>query len=114
MDECDFRHEVWFLDAVTAFNQMRAARTLGINTFALGRLGSEDGSLWAVWDRPREADAPQKLRSIPPGQDVDMEGKGEGLQIQRTPGWGWRDVTLGTDSPLHNTPTGNPPSLPLH
>ncbi|HTD23799.1 MAG TPA: polysaccharide deacetylase family protein [Terriglobales bacterium] len=102
MDESNLRHEVWFLDAVTALNQMRAARTLGINTFALWRLGSEDGSLWAVWDRPREADAPQKLRSIPPGQDVDMEGKGEILQIERAPDWGWRDVTLDTDSQLIN------------
>src|SRR5262245_14124851 len=28
-------HQVWFLDAVTALNQMRAARSFGIRTFAL-------------------------------------------------------------------------------
>ena len=46
------RHDVWFLDGVTALNQMRAAHALGIDTFALWRLGSEDRSLWAVWDTP--------------------------------------------------------------
>ncbi len=100
IDEANLHHEVWFLDAITALNQMRAARTLGINTFALWRLGSEDGSLWSVWDHPREGDATQKLRSIPPGQDVDLEGKGEILRVERTPDWGWRDVSLDADSQL--------------
>jgi peptidoglycan-N-acetylglucosamine deacetylase len=103
MDETNLHHEVWFLDAITALNQMRAARKLGINTFALWRLGSEDGSLWAVWDRPGESDAPQKLRSLPPGQDVDLEGKGEVLWIEQTPGWGWRDIGVDPDSELVNS-----------
>src|ERR1700733_4910799 len=34
------RHVVWFLDAVTLLNEMRAARQLGLQTFALWRLGS--------------------------------------------------------------------------
>src|SRR5208337_40878 len=58
LDENNVRHDVWFLDAVTALNQMRGARELGINTFALWRLGSEDRSLWAVWDKPGDANAP--------------------------------------------------------
>ena len=49
-------HQVWFLDAVTALNQMRAAREVGIRTFALWRLGSEDRSLWKIWDNPTEAE----------------------------------------------------------
>ncbi len=36
-DDDHIRHDVWFLDAVTALNQMRAAQTLGIQTFALWR-----------------------------------------------------------------------------
>ena len=81
-DEQKNRHDVWYLDAVTSLNQMRAARSMGISTFALWRLGSEDRSLWAVWDQPSEANAPEKLRDVPPGQDVDMEGAGEILQVQ--------------------------------
>ena len=46
------RHVVWFLDAVTLLDEMRAARELGLQTFALWRLGEEDSSLWNIWDRP--------------------------------------------------------------
>ena len=52
LDERSLQHDVWFLDAVTALNHMRAAQTLGIQTFALWRLGGEDRSLWKVWDIP--------------------------------------------------------------
>ena len=69
--------DVWFLDAVTALNEMRAAQRLGIETFALWRLGAEDRSLWRVWDVPGDPAAPDKLKDVLPGQDVDMEGQGE-------------------------------------
>jgi peptidoglycan-N-acetylglucosamine deacetylase len=94
LDEQNIRHDVWFLDAVTALNEMRAAQTLGIETFALWRLGAEDRSLWRVWDVPGEAGAPDKLRDVPPGQDVDMEGEGEILRIEARPADGKRDLTL--------------------
>src|SRR5947209_9336401 len=32
LDEQNFRHDVWFLDAATALNQMRSAQTLGIRS----------------------------------------------------------------------------------
>ncbi len=34
-NDAHVRHQVWFLDAVTVLNEMRAARALGIQTFAL-------------------------------------------------------------------------------
>jgi cellulose synthase/poly-beta-1,6-N-acetylglucosamine synthase-like glycosyltransferase/peptidoglycan/xylan/chitin deacetylase (PgdA/CDA1 family) len=79
---------------------MRAARDLGIRTFALWRLGSEDRSLWAVWDNPLDPGAPQKLASIPPGQDVDREGNGEILSIERGPSPGNRRTTLDAEGKL--------------
>ena len=93
-DDDNFRHDVWFLDAVTALNEMRAAQTLGIQTFALWRLGAEDRSLWRVWDMPGEANASDRLKDVPPGQDVDMEGEGEILHIEARPADGERDLTL--------------------
>jgi peptidoglycan-N-acetylglucosamine deacetylase len=84
-DDDHFRHDVWFLDAVTALNEMRAAQTVGIQTFALWRLGAEDRSLWRVWDMPGEANASDRLKDVPPGQDVDMEGSGEILHIEARP-----------------------------
>ena len=93
-DEKNQRHDVWWLDAVTALNQMRAAQKLGINTFALWRLGSEDRSLWAVWDVPAEANAPDKLKAMLPGYDVDMEGSGEIIRIEQRPQKGERSLTV--------------------
>jgi peptidoglycan-N-acetylglucosamine deacetylase len=100
LDEHDHRHDIWFMDAVTALNQMRAARQLGIRTFALWRLGSEDRSLWKIWDFPLDASAPSKLADIPPGQDVDMEGNGDVLNIEATPTNGSRNIDLDSSTRL--------------
>ena len=100
LDEHNFRHDVWFLDGVTALNHMRSAQNLGIQTFALWRLGSEDRSLWRVWDVPGDAGATDKLRDVPPGADVDMEGQGEILRIEDKPAHGTRDLTIDANSKL--------------
>jgi len=100
VDEQDLRHEVWYLDAVTALNQMRAARKFGLNTFALWRLGAEDGSLWAVWDVPRDPASLSRLRSVPPGHDIDLEGRGEILRVEQRPEWGWRELTEDPETKL--------------
>ncbi|HEY5176937.1 MAG TPA: polysaccharide deacetylase family protein [Terriglobales bacterium] len=100
LDDGNVRHDVWFLDGVTALNQMRAAHALGIDTFALWRLGSEDRSLWAVWDKPFAANAPGKLDTVPPGQDVDIEGQGEVLRIASRPASGERTITVDPNTNL--------------
>jgi peptidoglycan-N-acetylglucosamine deacetylase len=100
LDENNVRHDVWFLDGVTALNQMRGAKQLGINTFALWRLGSEDRSLWTVWDKPGDASAPEELKSVPPGQDVDDEGIGEIIRIQSRPAPGERKIVVDNDTHL--------------
>ncbi len=99
-DDDNFRHDVWFLDAVTALNEMRAAQTFGIQTFALWRLGAEDRSLWRVWDMPGEANASDRLKDVPPGQDVDMEGSGEILHIEARPTDGERELTIDKQTGL--------------
>ncbi|HKH99550.1 MAG TPA: glycosyltransferase [Candidatus Sulfotelmatobacter sp.] len=100
LDERNFRHDIWFLDAVTALNHMRAAQTLGIQTFALWRLGGEDRSLWRVWDVPGDGGATDKLRDVPPGASVDMEGQGEILRIEDKPAHGTRDLTTDPNTRL--------------
>ncbi len=99
-DDDNFRHDVWFLDAVTALNEMRAAQMLGIQTFALWRLGAEDRSLWRVWDMPGEANASDRLKDVPPGQDVDMEGFGEILHIEARPSDGERELSIDKQTGL--------------
>jgi cellulose synthase/poly-beta-1,6-N-acetylglucosamine synthase-like glycosyltransferase/peptidoglycan/xylan/chitin deacetylase (PgdA/CDA1 family)/spore germination protein YaaH len=100
MDERNLRHDIWFLDAVTALNEMRSAQAVGIQTFALWRLGSEDRSLWKVWDVPGEADSIDKLKDVPPGDDVDMEGNGEIFRIEAEPTHGVRSITVEPSSGL--------------
>ncbi len=100
LDERNLQHDVWFTDAVTALNAMRSAQSLGIHTFALWRLGSEDRSLWRIWDMPGDPGATDKLRDVPPGADVDMEGQGEILRIEEKPAHGTRDLTVDVNSKM--------------
>lgn len=83
-------HQVWFLDAVTAQNQMRAADVFRPKGYALWRLGSEDPSIWSLFGRPYDAPIPEALTTIVPGSDVDFEGDGEILSIAAEPANGAR------------------------
>jgi cellulose synthase/poly-beta-1,6-N-acetylglucosamine synthase-like glycosyltransferase/peptidoglycan/xylan/chitin deacetylase (PgdA/CDA1 family)/spore germination protein YaaH len=94
------RHQIWFLDAVTVLNQMRAARTLGLRTFALWKLGSEDDSLWKIWDTPLRADPVKDLAVVEPGYDVDTEGDGDILRVTRKPQTGHRVVKMDDDDSI--------------
>jgi cellulose synthase/poly-beta-1,6-N-acetylglucosamine synthase-like glycosyltransferase/peptidoglycan/xylan/chitin deacetylase (PgdA/CDA1 family)/spore germination protein YaaH len=96
-DDEHVRHQIWFLDAVTVLNEMRAARALGIETFALWRLGSEDNSLWKIWDKPVHANPVKDLAVVEPGYDVDTENYGDILHITRPMQKGQRTVTMDDD-----------------
>lgn len=77
-EEDGSHHTIWFLDAVTAYNQMRAASSYHPAGFALWRLGSEDPSLWSVFGsslQPAIAPA-DELHLIRYGYDIDFEGTG--------------------------------------
>ena len=96
-DDTHLRHQVWFLDAVTVLNEMRAARTLGLQTFSLWQLGSEDNSLWKIWDTPTRSDPARDLSVVDPGYDVDNEGVGDILRVTSRPKPGHRTITLDDD-----------------
>jgi cellulose synthase/poly-beta-1,6-N-acetylglucosamine synthase-like glycosyltransferase/peptidoglycan/xylan/chitin deacetylase (PgdA/CDA1 family)/spore germination protein YaaH len=98
-EDLNQRHVVWFLDGVTVLNELRAARGLGLQTFALWRLGEEDSSLWNVWDRPTSPDSLQALGSVQPGHDVDDEGDGDIIRVSGLPQPGKRTVSVDTDEP---------------
>ena len=89
-------HVVWFLDGVTAWNQIAAGQRLGVRGQALWRLGAEDPSLWnalAVSTGSPEAVA-TALDRIPPGYDVVFQGTGELLRIRAKPADGTRTITF--------------------
>ncbi len=90
-DEHNHVHQVWMLDAVTAYNQLRASERLGVQGTALWRLGSSDTSLWPIWDAAHADDAArQKLTDLPPGPDLILEGDGDIWHITDTPKHGRR------------------------
>ncbi len=87
-------HIVWFLDGVTAFNQMRAASGYQPAGFALWRLGSEDPSVWNVFGTNEPTPAAEKLKRMSYGYEVDFEGTGEILRVQASPHEGERGLEV--------------------
>jgi cellulose synthase/poly-beta-1,6-N-acetylglucosamine synthase-like glycosyltransferase/peptidoglycan/xylan/chitin deacetylase (PgdA/CDA1 family)/spore germination protein YaaH len=98
-EDTNQRHVVWFLDGVTMLNELRAARQLGLSTFALWRLGMEDNSLWNVWDKPSAPESLQALNTVPAGHDIDIEGEGDIMRVTGLPQAGKRSITVDTDEP---------------
>ncbi|MDE2308373.1 MAG: glycosyltransferase [Xanthomonadaceae bacterium] len=83
-------HRVWFLDGVTAYNEIHAADSYKPYGYAVWRLGSEDPSIWPLLGRDYGAAAPAQLGQIGQGEDIDIEGEGEVLQIASQPAPGSR------------------------
>jgi cellulose synthase/poly-beta-1,6-N-acetylglucosamine synthase-like glycosyltransferase/peptidoglycan/xylan/chitin deacetylase (PgdA/CDA1 family) len=94
------RHDVWFLDGVTAFNQIHAADPYRPAGYALWRLGTEDPSILpqkgeGVMGRPYGAPVPDNLRNIAINlENVDFDGEGEILRVEGDPSPGRRTLTI--------------------
>lgn len=100
-DEHNHVHQVWMLDAVTAYNELRASERFGVYGTALWRLGSADTSLWPIWDTPRPDDPTRaKINEIPPGPDLILEGAGDIWRIADTPKKGQRSFHYDPASDL--------------
>jgi cellulose synthase/poly-beta-1,6-N-acetylglucosamine synthase-like glycosyltransferase/peptidoglycan/xylan/chitin deacetylase (PgdA/CDA1 family) len=94
------RHEVWFLDAVSALNQVGAVADAGFRGCALWRLGAEDPGLWNVlradaW--PADNYDASRLSRLVAQQSVSQYGDGEILHIADTPRDGRREVRRESD-----------------
>ncbi|MFT3996934.1 MAG: glycosyltransferase [Asticcacaulis sp.] len=86
-------HEVWMLDAVSAWNQLLTAGHSGAWGVALWRLGSEDPGVWNALSNYQGTKTPD-LSTLRPAGNVDVEGAGEVLRIAATPTLGRRQVTF--------------------
>lgn len=89
------RHDVWMLDAATAWNQMQILSRLGLPSIALWRLGSEDPGFWNALGAWRQDRGRPALEQISHDANVDVEGQGEILRIAEAPHSGSRSVTFG-------------------
>jgi cellulose synthase/poly-beta-1,6-N-acetylglucosamine synthase-like glycosyltransferase/spore germination protein YaaH/peptidoglycan/xylan/chitin deacetylase (PgdA/CDA1 family) len=98
-DEKNLVHNVWMLDGVTAYNELRAAERVGVRGTALWRLGMEDPSMWSIWDATHPDDAIRaKLDEVPPGYDLILEGDGDIWRITATPQSGRRTIDYDSSS----------------
>ena len=91
-------HEVWFLDAVTAYNFQRYAASKGVSGRALWYVGSEDPALWSFFATRRDTHGTaQDLQTVRYGFEIDFEGEGEVLDIAARPQAGERSLTFDKD-----------------
>ena len=90
-DETNNIHNVWMLDALTAYNELRSAERAGVQGTALWRFGTEDPSIWDIWDARRPNDQTRaQLEAIPPGYDLILESTGDLWRITAMPQSGAR------------------------
>lgn len=88
------KHDVWFLDGVTAYNQIHAADLYEPAGYAVWRLGGEDPTVWDVMGQPYGKQAPASIDNIPIINDIDFEGRGEFLTVAAEPTSGSRKFEL--------------------
>jgi cellulose synthase/poly-beta-1,6-N-acetylglucosamine synthase-like glycosyltransferase/spore germination protein YaaH/peptidoglycan/xylan/chitin deacetylase (PgdA/CDA1 family) len=94
------KHEVWFLDVATFFNELKVAdlyRPLG---YALWRMGAEDPSVWTYMRQPYGAARPTGLETVAPSVGVDFDGTGEILHVDASPKAGQRTVETDPETGL--------------
>jgi cellulose synthase/poly-beta-1,6-N-acetylglucosamine synthase-like glycosyltransferase/peptidoglycan/xylan/chitin deacetylase (PgdA/CDA1 family)/spore germination protein YaaH len=102
-DEQGKPHAVWYLDAVTAYNEMVSAGRRHPYGFAIWRLGAEDPSLWRLFEHPEAMTGPQaaaRLRDLNFRYDIEFGGTGEVLKVTSVPSPGLRDIALDRRSGL--------------
>jgi peptidoglycan-N-acetylglucosamine deacetylase len=100
-DQHEHVHQVWMLDALTAYNELRANERMGVQGTALWRLGSADTSMWPIWDATRPTDAIRdKITAIPAGPDLIFEGDGDVWHFIDTPKPGRRSFTYDPSTDL--------------
>ena len=95
------QHEVWFLDATTALNQIVDVADAEFRGVAVWRLGAEDPGLWTLLQQPKWPDDgfnPWPLFRLTSAASPNRYGEGEVLRVVDTPHDGSRNVWLDKDT----------------
>ena len=82
LDENNLRRDVWFVDGVTALNQMRAAQNMGIQTFALWRLGVKTDRYGGSGMCPEMRGRPTNCATCPRGPTSIWKGKAKSSELR--------------------------------
>ncbi len=90
------KHELWFLDALSFANQLKAVREFGAGGTALFRLGTEDPHLWSIWKKSNlelEKLNPSDLNLLQEDSVLSHVGRGEVLTVELEMKEGRREVS---------------------
>ena len=101
-DDKGRNHEVWMLDAASAYNSWKIASDAHLRGSALWSLGNEDPSLWKFFRREGQSKIdPQKaLSSVHFPYEVEFQGDGEMLSVVAKPTVGARSFDVDGASGL--------------
>ncbi len=105
--EPEGKHTVWFLDAITFLNQLRAVRGAKLGGVAVDRLGSEDPRIWDVLTLDNinalSKSAAVNLEKLTTADTVTNVGQGEMVTVDLASKDGMR--MLGPETEGHATVT---------
>ncbi len=94
-------HIIYMLDAVTAYNQIMALKGYEPRGAALWYMGSEDPSIWKFFSQGNlgKTMRPSAFDQVAftSGVGVDIESKGELMQVVSSPTSGERKITMDSD-----------------
>lgn len=98
--QSETRHEIWFLDAVTALNQIQAVNRENFRGIGIWRMGAEDADMWNALPGRQWPDEQFNAATLDPMSSlkiVDRYGDGDVLRVVDTPHDGWRNVWKESD-----------------
>lgn len=93
-DELKQKHEVWFLDAVSAWNQINIARSNQVRGFSLWRTGMEDPGIWDFLGENPDKFELAGLNAVKSAPSVHFLGDGELLRVRAVPADGQRNTSF--------------------
>jgi cellulose synthase/poly-beta-1,6-N-acetylglucosamine synthase-like glycosyltransferase/spore germination protein YaaH/peptidoglycan/xylan/chitin deacetylase (PgdA/CDA1 family) len=111
-DDSDRTHDVYFVDAATTFNELRAVCGSDAAGVALWRLGSEDPRIWNFFTLNLQDSLKKSnpfdfnlLKVAPAKTDIDFEGEGEILNVVEQPESGEVNITVDSTSSMIDNET---------
>lgn len=91
-------HIIWFLDAVTSYNQLKIAMEQGIKGLAIQSLGYEEMNIWDLLKSNTSIENNvKKLETIENLTPIDFKGKGEVIKVSPESEVGSRNIKVDTN-----------------
>lgn len=106
-------HSVWFLDAVTFYNQNHLAESLGVGGIAVNRLGLEDQSVWELLRKLHPATRPQVEKIRPLDEMADI-GDGEFIWMSNESERGHREIKVDQEERWEESYVKYPKTPTIH